>query len=745
MGGFAAGLADAAAGAGAFMRGGAQRAQDDLAIQNQKQQGELQGLQLSQGKLQMEEAQNQRNLEKALQEGYQSWIGKQKQAAGMDAANASTQQSAMLDYTKRVGEMSAGGSKPVGLGDAGPVPAQPAAPTEEGKASLYSHLAEIAARTPGGYRMAEELTKAHKMARDEGYLDATKVAMRGGDPEAVIQAFNKSGAMKVMPGTGYKDENGIYYAKTQDGKETSFNPRQWAVTFGLLKPEEFDVKDGVVFSKSTGANTPVQKQFAPNDYFLKLKDADGAEVAYDLRPGSDGRPIGAPDQYGLSKTLRNEINDRVLKGLGQDAFSGLNEENQRRYFVMVNMSEYLLSKGAVDDATGKPMTPSAAALVARDITDPKMYKSDEERNKALDSFLPKGSRRGTSGGSAIDPKTATLASVIEGMAPEQGAKFREKLEMARNDPEALKELNQVATGNPDSGFAERLLKDLGEQAPTPASGAGLPTQKASTQPKPQLPRPEPARLQRMSKQELAGMVNGMDKMSSADQEAIRKEVEGRGMLIRKVPFMGQSLQEPDRPAPSTAAALDVPPPDGPSRTQPGLGEAGAASTARPAVPAAGGPGLESSRPTPPNLIAPPTIPIRPSAGKAPSTKPPTTTKPGATPKSSATPGGLADAPNGYEATRRQAGKGATPEKQGAGSKPATDPALAKRRSEASTKAASKFQSGDLQWFQDNMAFLSPKTRQIYIDAINKRLERDGFGNPAMKGKRVTVKPNLPEF
>jgi hypothetical protein len=100
----------------------------------------------------------------------------------------------------------------------------------------------------------------------------------------------------------------------------------------------------------------------------------------------------------------------------------------------------------------------------------------------------------------------------------------------------------------------------------------------------------------------------------------------------------------------------------------------------------------------------------------------------------------------YERDRAAAGKPPAQEKPGAtASKPATDASVEKRRADASRQAASKLAEGDLEWFKDNMAFLKPETRRIYVDAINERLARDGFGNPAMKGKRVTLDPNLPSF
>jgi hypothetical protein len=755
MAGFLGGLADAAAGAGAFMRGGNQRVQEETALANAKQQSEIQGLQLAQGKMQLEEQTNQRNLEKALQEGYQSWVEKQKQAASMDAASASKQQGAMLDYAKRVEELGAGGTKPVGLKDAGPIPEQPTAPTEEGKASLYSHLAEIAARTPGGFRMAEELQKAHKTARDEGYLEAAKAGIRGEDPETVIEAFNKYGTMKVVPGSGYRDANGIYYAKTQDGKETSFDPRVWAVTFGLRKPDEYTIEGGTVLNKTTGETRAAEKQWAPKDYFITLNNEDGGQTLIDLRQGMSGQLPTQGGDFGVGRKNRQAISKEVKSLLGESDFSGLEQGVQERAANAIAMAQYLVAMRAVNPDTNTLMSPEIAAGVALKINDPAKKLTEEQIQQALKSYLPQDKRGEKPSGGTIDPKTATFESVTAGMTLDQRAQFRNDLEAARGNPQALRDLNQAATNNPDSGLAQKLLNELGEQAPTPVAGAGLPRPTAApAQPTTQLPRPTPERLGRFSDEELAGMVKlGLPNASKEDEAAIRREVDKRGLVIKKTPgFFGpadftlQKREEPVRRPPSAGATLeaqaDPVPPDGPSRTQPGLAEAAAAffqwltpglntaptSPATPSTPAA----------TPPTTTKPTATPpaTNPSATTKPSDKSAVTTKPGAKPAVTSTPDKGQDT-TAYVSAQQTARAG--------GSRPVADPDTARRRAEASEQAPQKLKDGDLQWFIDNMRFISSSAREIYINAINKRLAHDGFGNPAMKGRRVTVDPNLPRF
>lgn len=775
------GLVDALASGGAAARGAHQREVDEAAIAANKQATELQGLQLATGKMQLQEAQNQQALQKALEQGYRDWTSRQAGAEDRDTTARKQYELDATTYAGKVGDASNWqGDKGIGLGDVGPVPKEPE-PTKQGRASLFSHLADIAARTPGGMKAAEELRKSHKAAEEEGMLEATKFALRGEDPEKVIGAFNEYGTNKLIPGSG-RVENGIYYAKDRSGKEVDLDPKKWGVVFGLTKPDEYKIEGGYKLNTKTGAH--VRLEGPPKDNILVLKGVDGEETAYDLRTG---QPMNDPKRAGgLSRNVQKDIGDAVLKGLGANDFSGLDEANSARYFTMRNMAEYLIARGAIEPGTGAPMTAANAAAIAFQLTDPKTPLQPSDQKKRLDRYIPEDPSRAVTAGreapnAGVDLSTATLADLRK-----VNPILAQKLESVRDNPKMLEDFNQHY-GVP--GAAQRLLGSAPMPGGAQSSGAftkGLPdpssVDETSTplpnrvSPTPGQPRPtaapapklDPAKLASYKPGELAYFASRTD-LPEADQRAIVQEAERRGMRATKNLTGGYTLKEvvgqPAKPAapaaPSEVPGLQSAPPIAPAPT------AAPAAAPKPAAPKGDANGMIEKG----SIDLTKRAVVKNKDGSVSAERSITITEGGVAVLIPTVVGGkvvsdreavahyrktgqhlgkfasveqadkaakeihlqqekryaggkkpgLQDAPNAYEADRRQAGRKPTATEEPAAT--ATETA----RKQASRAAAGRLQAGDIQWFIDNWDLLEPGTQKIYSDAINRRLQEGPMG------------------
>ena len=283
----------------------------------------------------------------------------------------------------------------------------PALKPVPGRADTFEAMRNVAMQS-GDVARATQIDQIMAKLKQEGFLDMTKAALMGAPPDELTRIFNDSngGTMKYAPGTLKVSPEGIITGiNAATGQPTQpFDVHKLAVMTGLVKPDDWEVKDGFAVNKRTGLSKwvggtlksgetaigadgkPVatgEKTYAPNQRYTTIKDAEGNEHLIDLM-GGGGRaavpaegaaaagapsvgitsPAGLPPPVAIGPRIRKEISDAIDDGYkgAMGELTGTAAVRDRAKVVANNL--YVANKDPE-----KGMTPQLSALLARQIAE----------------------------------------------------------------------------------------------------------------------------------------------------------------------------------------------------------------------------------------------------------------------------------------------------------------------------------------------------------------------------------------
>lgn len=322
-------------------------------------------------------------------------------SAALRAATQGVAQQNQQIRAENAAARAAGGLPGTGGAPAAPPPLK----AELGQTQTYQAMREAAMQAGDAAKVAE-IDKALAHFKAEGMIDVARAALSGADEAALEQIINANGSFRVKPGS-LKNADGILTAiNAETGQPTPpLNIGKLAVMTGLVKPPEFEVKDGFAVNKRDGTSKWVggavkqgerivdasgrvmvdgQRTFAPKDNFLTVKGEDGVEtlvyVGGGAAPGAVGAaPQGAPAAgavpvstpgslpaapAGISAKARKEISDEVDNGYraGMGELTGTAQVRDTAKNTANNLFD-------ANRDPSKRMTPQLAASIGRRVAE----------------------------------------------------------------------------------------------------------------------------------------------------------------------------------------------------------------------------------------------------------------------------------------------------------------------------------------------------------------------------------------